>query len=396
MKTTLWKLKNVIKNYDWGSIDGIAKRFHIDNPEHKPMAELWMGVHPAGTSIAINALGESCPLNQIIQKSPIKILGQKTYQKFNNLPYLFKILSAQQPLSIQVHPELSKAIEGFKRENQLGIPINSPERNYKDANHKPELIYAITPFLAMNGFQPVTDIIEHFEQLNISVLKKCINELRHNATSDGLKVFFYRLLTLEKSLKQQAIAELVAYANTHNQCPYNIIKMIAKIYPDDSGIFAPLILNVIKLNPGQAMYIKAQTPHAYISGTGLEIMASSDNVLRAGLTSKHIDITELFKNTCFDTSYHDHLLTQPIKHKNKIAFPVPVEDFAFEIITGQLKPIKQLINSAEILLCIDGNITIKTETDNITLTAGESVFIACCAKAFEYQGEGTFARAFNH
>lgn len=396
MKTTLWKLKNTIKNFDWGSLDGIPKYFHIDNSEHKPMAEMWMGIHPSGVSTAINAQGVEEPLDQLINRYPNKILGAKTYQQFKSLPFLFKILSAKEPLSIQVHPELYKAKAGFARENQLGIPINSPNRNYKDPNHKPELIYAITPFLAMNGFRPIAEILALFNQLSIPIIEQHILTLAANPSELGLKRFFHSLLTLEGAIKQQAISALLTSIKSLPEPPFNYIPPISQKYPSDCGVFAPLILNIIELLPGQAMFLNAQTPHAYLRGTGLEIMANSDNVLRAGLTNKHIDIEELFNNTSFTSIPSTQLLTQPRQQENKTLFPVSIDDFAFEIIHSQQQRLVQSISSAQIILCVEGEIEINTESDRCKLKVGESVFIACCAKRFTYQGSGVFARAFNH
>lgn len=396
MMTTLWKLKNIAKNFDWGSIEDIPKYFHINNPDRKPLAEIWMGVHPAGCSIAINPQGEAIELDQLIKNNPLAMLGEQTYQKFAGLPYLFKILSAKEPLSIQVHPQLTQAQAGFIRENQLGIPLDSPNRNYKDANHKPELIYAITPFLAMNGFRPIKEILSFFDQLTVPIIKPYLAKLRQNQTAIGLKQFFHTLLTLNKADKQQAIIDLLASIQSSTHRPFTIIKSMVEKYPDDCGVFSPLILNVIELTPGQAMFLNAQTPHAYLKGTGLEIMANSDNVLRAGLTNKHIDIEELFNNTIFNSIPLTNLITVPVQKNNKICFPVPVDDFAFEIIISQSQPLQQTTQSGEILLCVEGEIVISTEFDHFTLNVGEAVFVAYSAKWFSYQGKGILARAFNN
>lgn len=395
MKHTMWKLHNVIKHYDWGSKTALTQLFNIENTDHLPQAELWMGAHPAGTSIAVTQDGQSIKLNELIAQNPRLILGEKTAKTYHGLPYLFKILAADSALSIQVHPELSKAKRGFNNENELGIALDSPMRNYKDPNHKPELIYALTPFWAMNGFRPVKQIIELFQQLNIECLEKGLTAFTNTPTEAGLKTFFYFLLTLNDDIKQQAISELKNRLIELDGAPFNIIKHLIKQYPNDCGLFSPLILNVIELKPGQAMFLTAQTPHAYLKGSGLEIMANSDNVLRAGLTHKHIDINELLNNTEFKSISPNALLTTPIHHKNKIDFPVPVKDFAFEILHSNTPPTMQLIHSAEIILCIEGEVTLSTKTDLFKIKTGESVFIAHSAQSFHYYGHGTLARAFN-
>ena len=155
MNTTIWKLQNEIKNYDWGSKTAITELFDIANPTQKPQAEIWMGTHPNGCSVAINSSNERTNLDSLIQSDPLFMLGERTYQQFHGLPYLFKVLAAAKPLSIQVHPQQHKAKLGFERENQAGIALNDPKRNYKDPNHKPELVYALTPYKAMNAFRPI-------------------------------------------------------------------------------------------------------------------------------------------------------------------------------------------------------------------------------------------------
>ncbi|WP_392551774.1 mannose-6-phosphate isomerase, class I [Orbus wheelerorum] len=395
MNNTMWKLANVIKDYDWGTKTALFELFNIANTNNKPQAEIWMGVHPSGISTAIDAQGKQIKLDQLIAKNPVQILGEKTNNAYHTLPYLFKVLSAQEPLSIQVHPELSKAKQGYEKENQLGIALDSPKRNYKDPNHKPELVYALTPYWAMNGFRPITEIISLFTSLDIKTIKPEVNALTNNQTDDGLRTFFADLLTLDSTRKKQALLEFKSKIESLNHLPFNIIKEIAKSFPDDIGLFSALILNVIELQPGEAMFLKAQTPHAYLKGTGLEIMASSDNVLRAGLTSKYIDINELLDNTIFHSIAIEQLRTPPVIQNNKIDFPVPINDFAFEILNSNEQLQTEKTQSAEIIFCIEGEITLSTVTERFTIKAGESVFIAYCAGSFTYQGLGKLARAFN-
>ncbi|XKM13032.1 mannose-6-phosphate isomerase, class I [Orbaceae bacterium ac157xtp] len=395
MQTTIWKLQNVIKHYDWGTFNALTQLFNIQNPDNKPMAEVWMGAHPAGVSTAIDSKGNKIQLDALIAANPSNILGDSIAKQFNNtLPYLFKILSANAPLSIQVHPELSKAKAGFAKENALNIPLDSPKRNFKDPNHKPELIYALTPFWAMNAFRPIDEIIKLFTQLDLSCFADEVAKLANNPTPESLHHFFAFSLSLNGDKKQKAIAELLTKSKPFNTVPFTLIQEVSKQYPDDAGLFAPLILNVIELQPGQAMFLKAETPHAYLKGTGLEIMASSDNVLRAGLTPKYIDTAELLANTRFDSVAKDDLLTTPTNHENVTAFSVPVRDFVFDIVESDEVAKTFNTNSAEILLCLEGELTVSA-SDSFTLKPGESVFIAQSAKSYTYQGNAKFARAFN-
>lgn len=392
MKQTIWKLENCIKDYDWGSIDSITTLFGIKNPSQKPMAEIWMGIHPLGCSKIIGLNGEKINLNALINQNPLQILGKNTYQLFGTLPYLFKVLAANKPLSVQVHPTKADAQKGFEKENKLGIDLHSPNRNFKDPNHKPELLYALTPFKAMNSFRPIEQILSFFSQLTIPIFNHELVQLQNNPHPKQLKHFFQFLLNLSPDQKIQAIHQLLACTRSFNQEPFLTIHKLVKDYPNDIGLFMPLILNVIELKPSQAMFLHAQTPHCYLSGTGFEVMANSDNVLRAGLTHKFIDIDALIANTNFSSIDASELLINPLINHNKIDFPVPVNDFKFEIIQSDLQLRKEKVNSPQILFCADGAITLTTKHEVLTLNKGESVFIAYHAKYYSYSGKGCFAK----
>ncbi|MFQ1018535.1 mannose-6-phosphate isomerase, class I [Gilliamella sp. CG13] len=392
MKQTIWKLENCIKDYDWGSIDSITTLFGIKNPSQKPMAEIWMGIHPLGCSKIIGLNGEKINLNALINQNPLQILGKNTYQLFGTLPYLFKVLAANKPLSVQVHPTKADAKKGFEKENKLGIDLHSPNRNFKDPNHKPELLYALTPFKAMNSFRPIEQILSFFSQITIPIFNHELAQLQNNPHPKQLKHFFQFLLNLSPDQKLQAIHQLLACTRSFNQEPFLTIHTLVKDYSNDIGLFMPLILNVIELKPSQAMFLHAQTPHCYLSGTGFEVMANSDNVLRAGLTHKFIDIDALIANTNFSSIDASELLINPLINHNKIDFPVPVNDFKFEIIQSDLQLRKEKVNSPQILFCANGAITLTTKHEVLTLNKGESVFIAYHAKYYSYSGKGCFAK----
>lgn len=399
MKNTMWKLENPIKHYDWGSMDQLSTLFGIANPNNEPQAEIWMGAHPSSPSFIVDADNRKISLVELINNNQTDILGERIDQQFHELPYLFKVLSAQKALSIQVHPQKSKAEIGFAKENQLNIAINAANRNYKDPNHKPELVYALTRYKAMNAFRPIHEIIGLFDLVSCSPLRTEIAALKSNPEPSQLKLFFKACLSLSPEQVAQIVNELLSSIEPnkdprYTKEPFCTIRALATDYPCDIGLITPLILNVIELQPGEAMFLHAETPHAYIKGTGLEIMANSDNVLRAGLTPKFIDVDELIDNTKFNSIPASHLLTSPIYDDNKIDFPVPVADFKFEIINSDMQKRSDNVTGPEILFCISGNVKIETATDCYTIKSGESVFIACAAKQFTYQGEGILARAF--
>lgn len=394
---SLFKLDNVIQHYPWGSKQSISELFDIQNPNAEPQAEIWMGAHPRGCSRVADT-GQL--LSEVLSQDSKGMFGEYTEARFGELPYLFKVLAAETPLSIQVHPSKKKAQLGFERENKLGISLDASNRNYKDPNHKPELVYALTFYKAMNGFRPIQQIIELFKEAEISSLDIEISALAINPNSEGLKVFFTSVMTLEGERKKLALEQLYsAYerrpktAMGREALQYS--KGFEQHYVDDIGLFSPLMLNTIELAPGEAMFLHAETPHAYIEGTGLEIMANSDNVLRAGLTPKFIDVPELIDNTCFEMTAIEGIKLKPIEKEDKLSFPIPVDDFGFDILSVSEEISQQYLRSAEILFCIGGEVTISTKEHKLMLSSGESVFISNDAGMYEYQGQGILARAYN-
>ena len=397
MNKAIYKLDNVIQNYIWGSQTAINELFGIGNPNNQPQAEIWMGAHPNGCS---KIAGSGLLLSELISQDPVGVLGDYTVERFGDLPFLFKVLSADKPLSVQVHPNRRKAIEGYQKENAQGIEFTAGNRNYKDANHKPELVYALTFYKAMNGFRPIGEIVTLFNQAGIDTLRVEIDALADMPSEKGLEAFFSVVMNLSGERKFSALSELHHAINGKAKTrlareAFMLIAEFHKEYADDIGLLSPLMLNVVELEPGEAMFLHAETPHAYIKGTGLEIMANSDNVLRAGLTPKHMDVAELIDNTQFVSIDPDHIKLIPYQAENKIGYPIPVDDFGFEILKSACIQQPQYVRGAEILFCSEGEVTVQVGADSVSLKAGESVFICSNAKMYHYQGVGTLARAFN-
>lgn len=397
MSKAVFKLDNVIQNYIWGSQTAINELFGIGNPDNQPQAEIWMGAHPNGCSKVAES---GMLLSDLIAQDPVGVLGDYTVERFGDLPYLFKVLAADKPLSVQVHPSRSKAIEGYLKENSQGIELAADNRNYKDANHKPELVYALTFYKAMNGFRPISDIVSLFNQAAIETLRSEIDALADRPSAKGLQVFFSVVMNLAGERKNTALAELHQAINNKAKTSmardaFALIAEFNQEYADDIGLFSPLMLNVVELEPGEAMFLHAETPHAYVKGTGLEIMANSDNVLRAGLTPKHMDVAELIDNTEFVSIDPQHIKLTPYQMENKIGYPIPVDDFGFEVLKADSVSQSQYVRGAEILFCVEGMVMIRGREEVVTLKAGESVFVCSNAKVYQYQGAGTLARAFN-
>jgi mannose-6-phosphate isomerase len=386
------KLINTVQRYAWGSKTALTALYGTPNPQQLPMAELWMGAHPKSSSAIEQAGGQVCSLHDLIAKDNTVLLGEEVAARFGELPFLFKVLCAGQPLSVQVHPNKQAAVAGFAKENAQGISLTDPTRNYKDANHKPELVYALTDFEAMNGFREFTDIALLLEPL--ADAHPAIAEFVAQPNEQPLRLLFSALLAMQGEEKAYALAALTRELETRRGEPWETIRRIAQLYPEDCGLFSPLLLNVVKLSPGQAMFLFAKTPHAYLNGVALEVMANSDNVLRAGLTEKYIDIPELVANVAFSAKPASQLLTVPVLEGAASHFPVPVDDFAFSIYTLDDSETSLPAGSVAILLCLEGELTVQSGANCQPLLPGESVFVGANAAAVSVSGSGRLARAY--
>lgn len=402
-KNYLFKLENTIQNYAWGSKTALQSLFGIENTAQQPQAEIWMGAHPNGCS-KVQCVDGVYLLSELIERDKPGILSSRTVEQFGELPYLFKVLAAGNALSIQVHPSKAEAELGFAKEEAQGIERGHPQRNYRDANHKPELFYALTPYQAMNGFRSFSEIITFFKQLvakiRIPKVASLLAQFCADQTSMGLEAFFVGILSLTGDEKEQALEALLTYVhqqvlNQDGCVEFLLILELAQTYPGDIGLFAPLMLNVLTLQPGEAMYLDARTPHAYIKGAGLEVMANSDNVLRAGLTAKHIDVAELARCTLFAEKPKETLLLQPVVEGDRQSYAVPVPDFAFDCF---LKAEAEMIHveSAEIIFAIDSDTTVTHMSgETLLLKKGESAFIPAFVQEYTLTSAGRVARVFN-
>ncbi|MBJ8736156.1 mannose-6-phosphate isomerase [Citrobacter amalonaticus] len=387
------KLINSVQNYAWGSKTALTELYGLANPQQLPMAELWMGAHPKSSSKIEDASGQVVSLRDVIDGNQSALLGDAVAKRFGELPFLFKVLCAAQPLSIQVHPNKRNSEIGFAKENAAGIPMDAAERNYKDPNHKPELVFALTPFLAMNAFREFSEIVSLLQP--VAGAHTAIAHFLEQPNAERLSKLFAALLSMQGEEKSRALAILKAALETQQGEPWQTIRLIAEFYPDDSGLFSPLLLNVVKLNPGEAMFLFAETPHAYLQGVALEVMANSDNVLRAGLTPKYIDIPELVANVKFEAKPANQLLTTPVKHGAELDFPIPVNDFAFSLhdLSAQETAIDQ--QSAAILFCVEGEAILRKGEQRLVLKPGESAFISAEESSVSVSGVGRVARVYN-
>jgi mannose-6-phosphate isomerase len=392
------ELKNPIQEYAWGSKIFIPKFLGRPFPSDVAQAEIWMGAHPRAPSQVLWK-GQWISLLEIIQENPEEILGIPVAKKFSSsLPFLFKVLAGAKPLSIQAHPNQKQAREGFGRENRQNVPVASPQRNYKDRNHKPELICALTPFWALKGFRRIEEINAFLNTIDAPTLHAPLSGLGRPSDWERFKGFFTDLMTLDNERKRQIITEAIAYSYQHlNSDPvFQWMTRLHQVYPGDIGVLFPIFLNLVRLQPGEAMFISPGELHTYLEGAGIELMANSDNVLRGALTSKHIDVPELIKILNFSSSRVDILEPQRQENGERI-YPTAAKEFRLSVISVRAgTPVESgQKQSVEIMICTEGNARIMDliSRDSMDLTRGTSILVPAMVERYRVEGEATLYKA---
>ncbi len=390
-------LKNIVQPYAWGSKTAIPQLLGLSNPAAVPHAELWMGAHPKAPSVVQTAEG-GVPLDALIEGCPGDILGPRVSTAFERkLPFLFKVLAAAAPLSIQAHPDAGMAREGFARENRLGLSLNAPERNYRDPNHKPECICALTPFWALCDFRPPAQILSHLRMLCPRELKTELAAFAESCDAEGLRHLFAALLALGPLHRRKAVAEAVSKVEKADDEALGWIPSLARHYPDDIGALAPALMNGLRLEPGQALFLMDGVLHAYLEGTAIELMANSDNVVRAGLTSKHIDIAELFKVVRFDGA-GVRLVRTETRVPAETTYITPAAEFALSVIdlAGSDSYCSPAERNVEILLCVDGAASLVEMLPGgktLEIAKGASVLVPAAAPSYSITGPARIYKA---
>ncbi|MCL1930569.1 MAG: mannose-6-phosphate isomerase, class I [Treponema sp.] len=354
----IYKLHHHVKHYEWGSANLIPRLLGAAS-DGSPWAELWMGSlseTPDGVSVGELIAGE--------------------------LPFLFKLLAAEKPLSIQAHPNLAQAREGFERENRAHIAPNAPNRNYRDRNHKPEIICALTPFTGMCGFRApgeIARLLSAFPAALREGFAPLLRALETPAPSLALQTFFGTLFSLPKEARSALTDFILSAQDTDGE--WELMREFARQYPGDPAIIAPLYLNIFHLAPGEALFIDAGVPHSYIHGFGVELMANSDNVLRGGLTTKHVDVPELMKVLNF-TPAQPHII-KPDAGSGCFTYPAPCEEFSLTVVRGgaayggaEAQTAAFARSSPAIVIVTEGEVLIEAPNAGGTvLKQGESAFI---------------------
>jgi mannose-6-phosphate isomerase len=385
------RLENPIRDYAWGSRTAIARLLGEPVPAAGPQAELWMGAHPAAPSRVV-VDDQRISLAELVAEAPEAILGPRVVARFGaRLPFLAKLLAAAEPLSIQAHPDARQAREGFARENALGIPLDSEKRSYRDASHKPELLCALEPFEALRGFRPPDEIERLAERLGAPALRAFVAAAL--ARPAPLEELFAGLLRLEPARRRALVAEAARAASAADDPALAWIARLDHLYPADPGAIAPLFLQYLRLAPGEAIFLPPGELHTYLGGLALEVMASSDNVLRGGLTRKHADAEELLRILHFEPASVRILRPDPDGIGAAI-YRTPAAEFELSVL--RVGPEGGFASGGErgveLLLCTRGVATVEARASSLELVRGGSCLVPAAAGAFTVAGDGELHR----
>ncbi|MEV6162987.1 mannose-6-phosphate isomerase, class I [Streptomyces sp. NPDC052052] len=389
------RLSNTVRPYAWGSTTAIPALLGTV-PTGEPQAEMWMGAHPGAPSrltrtgsTRTGEAGRERTLTEVIAADPERELGRATVEKFGpRLPFLLKLLAAGAPLSLQVHPDLAQAQQGYADEERRAVPIDAPHRMYKDAHHKPELICALTPFTGLCGFRRPGEAAEAMAALGVDALKPYVDLLGTHPEEAALREVLTAILGADPSTMAETV-NLAAAACARLGGAHAPYARIARHFPGDPGVIAAMLLNHVELQPGEAVFLGAGVPHAYLDGLGVEVMASSDNVLRCGLTPKHIDVPELLRVVRFEATAPGVLRPEAAGSGEEL-YETPVDEFRLSrfVLAPGADPVDLTRDTPQILLCTAG----APEAGTLGLTPGASVFVPSGEKV-EVSGAGTLFRA---
>ena len=400
-------LCGAIRTYAWGSRTAIAEFTGRPVPTAHPEAELWLGAHP-GDPAWLETAGSEVSLLDALAADPDGQLGPVVHAHFGDtLPFLVKVLAADEPLSLQAHPSAVQALEGYRREERLGVPVSSPIRNYRDTSHKPELLVALQPFEALAGFRAAARTVEFLRALAVTDLDPFIDLLDDQSDADGLRALFTTWITapqpdldvLVPAVLEGAIHYLSSDGGGSTRLDEGEAKLgpphgpgefaaeaktvleLGERYPGDAGVLAALLLNRVSLAPGEAIFLPAGNLHTYLHGFGLEVMANSDNVLRGGLTPKHVDVPELLRVLDFAPTPEAVLRPQTHTDGPETVYQTTADEFAVSALTldgaylGHEVDAPAHHDGPQILLCTEGAATVHAKSGSLTLNRGAAAWV---------------------
>lgn len=378
------RVRGARRHYDWGDPEAIP-RLLGEEPDGRPVAELWFGTHhSAPTELS----GDGRTLAEAVKADPARILGSDGPAC---LPFLLKLLAAARPLSIQVHPDAEQAAAGFAAEEAAGIPLDAPERRYRDPHAKPELICAVTPFAATCGIRPVAASLELLAALDVAALDVVQGHLRAAAGDDAAAIdaLLGELFAMAPERVRSLIADTAAAASSRPAGSDHALALdwhvrLARQHPDDVGVVIALLLNHVLLQPGDALHLEAGTLHSYLQGVGVEVMGTSDNVLRGGLTSKHVDTTELRRIVV------PHAMPVQVQRPAAAVHRYDVGDVGFAVARADLVAAGGAVrvDRPAIVLATSGTATIEGVGADATLRRGEALLMEAVDLPVSVTGDG--------
>lgn len=394
----LLKLDNPIQHYAWGSTTALA-RLQGRPAAAEPEAELWIGAHPPAPS-AVTVAGRRVSLERLIAERPGAALGPAAQRFGGVLPFLLKVLAVGEPLSIQAHPTRPQAEAGFAREQAAGVAVDAPGRSYRDRNHKPEVVVALDSYTLLSGFRPYAAIARRLQAVAAPGLRAQVAALGASPGRDALRALVAAALDLDAEQRAALVADAVrcaASAPAAERAAAGWVRRLAAQYPDDAGVLGPWLLNLVRLAPGEGAYTGAGTLHATLRGTGVELQANSDNVLRGGLTVKHVDKPELLRVAKFVPEPPNVLRPAPAANGER-HYPTPAAEFALSSVAlDELPPGTAFAATPagpEILLLVHGHAVLRDAADReLSCRPGEAVFVPAAAGNYRASGAALMFRA---
>jgi mannose-6-phosphate isomerase len=388
-------MHNRVQAYAWGSYTALARLRGEQSTPSKPEAEIWMGAHPLAPSTLLTADGQRS-LVELLAERAEPLLGAAVAREFGGLPFMVKLLAAREPLSLQAHPSEAQARAGYEREQAAGVPLDARGRCYKDPHHKPELIVALDRFSALVGFRPAEATARLFEGLGVPELVELAGVLRSAPPAVALRQVFDRVTSDAHSVRHALAHQTLAAARARRDAVPEFAAELAwaarigDLHPGDAGIVLALALNLLVLEPADAVYLPAGNLHAYLEGTGVEVMASSDNVLRGGLTPKHVDAAELARVLDFRAAAAEVVPT--VRRESELHYLCDAREFALSRFDLENQRVAVgPVSGPEIIVVTAGKLEITRPGEGVEVSSGASAFIA--AEGGEYVLSGT-GRAF--
>lgn len=387
----VWEITGVPKDYYWGSCDAIPNLIGAQVTGN-PVAEVWYGAHPLSPS-RVEKLDQT--LDRVIADAPGEVLGRDVADQFGaRLPYMIKLIAPSQPLSLQVHPPKQRAQQMYGLEEAARVPLSAPQRRYKDPNHKPEIVYALTQFEALAGFRAPRRVVGILSGLNLEITDWVCEKLRDR--HEGIRTVVNGLLDPDSRPEPQVIEEFVAACTARLEAGTSpservdrVVQELGESYPGDPGVLVAALMNPVTLQPGEVLFVPSGGIHAYISGLGVEAMAASDNVLRAGLTKKYIDVRELLECLNYVAAPPVRLAPERISALTQV-FYAPVDDFELSVVRLKGEKGELFGRRARIALCVEGEVSLlagQTDTEK-RLVPGKAVFIPAREERILASGSG--------